>query len=144
MLFVLTRWKHKMMKLSLSTATAETTTFPKHRQTKQFLIILQNNGWHDIQIPWPLKVTSRTWTHIKKQFFFPNQAFRYRVDLIPEQLSPQNTPQLLSSAVQKPTQKCVSLCVSLKHKDVALPYIHVEEIWPRYTRIVKHLMMGTA
>lgn len=135
------------MKLSLSTATAETTTFPKHGQTKQFLIILQNNGWHQIQMPWPLKVTSRTWTGIKCSFSSQTSPLGKGWTWSQSNFPPKtrlNSRLLLSRSQLKNNLKYVSLCVSLKHEDVVLPYIHVEEIWQRYTRIVKHLMMGTA
>lgn len=49
------------------------------------------------------------------QFFFSKRPFKYRVDLIPEQLSPQNTPRLLSSAVHKPIQKHFHTISSMCH-----------------------------
>lgn len=107
------------MKLSLSMATAETTTLPNHRQTKQFLIILQNNGWHEIQIPWPLKVTSRSWTCIKCSFSSQTNPLSTGWTWSQSNFPPKtrlnsclllSRSQLKSSSTQ--SQVCVTLCVT--------------------------------
>lgn len=151
------------MKLSLSTATAETTTFPNHRQTKQFLIILLNNGWHEIQIPWPLKVTCRTWTRIKCSFSSQTNPLGTGWTWSHSSFPPQNTPRLSSPAVQKPIQNTISsVCHFVCRSDIKMWFFLTftwmiqalkslrcsrytyQGMWHRYSRIVKHVMMETA
>lgn len=119
MLLVLTRWKQNarcfVMKLSLSTATAETTTFPNHRQTKQLLIILPNNGWDEIQIPWPSKVTCRTWTRIKCRFFSQTNPLGTGWTWSQSNPPPQEHASTLVFCCQKPIQKHFHTISSVCH-----------------------------